>query len=205
MNQFQSQQKLPRLPQRHLYTGKQLATLVAAAVISIVLILGSGISGWLTILSVLIYMSVVSFLLVKDWRGFLTMNGGLKWRSMTDQQKLTIGCVFTVFNVVFLGIYFVQAYKTYRYDKQLEPLKRRREIAEKEAELGFMPHTDGTCYKCNQPLQVGAEFCVFCGARVTPRPRICPVCYATALPDARWCPECGAQLQRDDFPGLDPS
>ena len=179
--------------------------LVTASVISITLIFGSGISSLLTVLSFLIYLGVISTIMVKDWRGFLTMNGWLKWRSMGDQQRLMVGCLFAVFNAVFLLVYLGQAYMTYRRDKQLEPLKRRRKIAEQEAELGMMPHTDGTCYKCNQPLQVGAEFCVFCGARVMPRPRICPECYATALPDARWCPECGAQLERFDFPSLDAS
>jgi hypothetical protein len=209
MSPFQSQQQLQGASQRHLYTGKQLATLVIASVISILLISVdfffhsslSAISGWLTIPGFTIYLLVISFIMVKDWRGFLTMNGSLKWKSLTGRQRLIVGCVFVILNAFFLEFYLAQAYLTYRRDKQLEPLKRRRKIAEQEAELGMMPRTDGTCYKCHQPLQLGAEFCVYCGARVTPRPRICPQCYATALSDARWCPECGAQLDRDDFPG----
>jgi rubredoxin len=205
MNAFQPQQRSRVMPQRYVYSGKLLATLVIASVISILLIFGSGISSLLTMLSFSIYLLVISIIMVKDWRGFLTMNGALKWRSMGDQQRTMVRFLFVVFNVVFLEVYLAQAYLTYRHDRQLEPLKRKRKIAEQEAELGIMPHTDGTCGKCNQPLQVGAEFCVFCGARAMPRPRICPECFATALPDARWCPECGAQLQRDDFPSLDAS
>jgi rubredoxin len=205
MNTFQSQQRSRVTSQRYLYPGKLLAALVIASVISIVLIFGSGISSLLTILSFTIYLLVISTIMLKDWRGFLTMNGALKWRSMGDQQRLMFGCLFAVFNAVFLLVYLGQAYMTYRHDKQLEPLKRKRKIAEQEAELGIMPRTDGTCHKCHQPLQLGAEFCVYCGERVTPRPRICPECSATALPDARWCPECGAQLERYDFPSLDAS
>lgn len=199
MNTYQSQRWARAASQRYVYPGKWLAALVIASLISILLIFGSGISGVSTIASVSIYLLVILTILVKDGRGFRTLNGALKWRLMPDELKFMVGLLFFIGNVVFLGVYLVQAYITYRHDKQLEPLKRRRKIAELEAELGITPRTYGTCHKCYKPLQLGAEFCVYCGERVTPRPRICPECSATALPDARWCPECGAQLERDDL------
>ncbi len=202
MNQLQSQQQSKATLQRHLYPGKQLATLAIASVVSVLLIFGvfvfpgnlGGASGPLAITGITVYLLVITIISVCDWRGFLTMNGWLKWKSMTNKQRLFAGCLFVALNVLVLGFYLAQAYLTYRRYRQLEPLRRRRKIAEQEAELGMIPQTDGACHKCRQPLQLGAEFCAYCGERVTPRPRICPECYTTTLPDARWCPACGAQL-----------
>ncbi len=202
MNLFQSQQQSQATSQHHLYPGKLLATLAIASVVSMLLIFGAhvfqsslgGASGPLAIMGFAIYLLVITTITAVDWRGFLTMNGWLKWKSMTDQRRLIAGCLFVALNVIFLGFYLAQAYLTYRRYRQLEPLRRRRRIAELEAELGMIPRTEGACYKCHRPLQLGAEFCAYCGETVTQRPRICPECYATTLPDARWCPACGAQL-----------
>jgi RNA polymerase subunit RPABC4/transcription elongation factor Spt4 len=202
MNTLQFQQQSQTMSQRHLYTGKLLATLTIASVASTLLISGVYVfqsslgwaSGPLAIMGFMIYLLVIATITGVDWRGFLTMNGFLKWKSMTGKQRLIVGCLFVVLNVFVLGIYLVQAYQTYRRYKQLEPLRRQRKIAEQEAELGMIPRTEGNCHRCHQPLQLGAEYCAYCGERVTERPRICPECYATTLPDARWCPACGAQL-----------
>ena len=202
MNLFQSQQQSPATSQHHLYPGKLLTTLAIASVVSMLLISGDFVfqsslgwaSGPLAIMGFTIYLLVIAAVTVVDWRGFLTMNGFLKWKSPTGRQRLFVGCLFVVLNVVVLGIYLTQAYQTYRCYKKLEPLRRQRKIAELEAELGMIPRTDGTCHKCHQPLQLDAEFCAYCGETVTQRPRICPACSTTTLPDARWCPACGAQL-----------
>lgn len=202
MNTLQSQQQSQTMSQRHLYPGRLLATLAIASVVSMLLISGDfvfqsslgGASGPLAIMGFTFYLLVIVTITVVDWNGILTMNGFLKWKSMSGQQRLFVGCLFVVLNVFILGFYLVQAYLTYRCYRQLEPLRRRRKIAEQEAELGIIPRTDGNCHKCHQPLQLGAEFCAYCGERVTEQPRICPECYATTLPDARWCPACGAQL-----------
>jgi RNA polymerase subunit RPABC4/transcription elongation factor Spt4 len=202
MNLLQSQQQSKATSQRHLYPAKQLAILAIASVLSLLLIAGNlafqsilgGPSGPLAIIGITIYLLVITIISLCDWRGFFTMNGLLKWKSITNKQRLIAGCLFVTLNAFVLGLYFAQAYLTYRRYKQSEPLRRRRKIAEQEAELGMIPQTDGNCHKCHQPLQLGAEFCAYCGERVTPRPRICPECYTTTLPDARWCPACGAQL-----------
>jgi RNA polymerase subunit RPABC4/transcription elongation factor Spt4 len=202
MNLLQSQQQSQATSQRHLYPGKLLATLAIASVVSMLLIAGDYVfqsslgaaSGPLAIMGFTIYLLVITKITVVDWRGFLTMNGLLKWKSMTNKQRFIVGCLFVALNVFVLGFYLAQAYLTYRRYKQLEPIRRRRKIAELEAQLGMIPRTDGKCHNCHQPLQLGAEFCAYCGATVTLRPRICPECYTTTLPDARWCPACGAQL-----------
>ena len=202
MNTLQSQQQSQTMSQRHLYPVKLLATLAIASVVSMLLISGdfvflsslSWASGPLAIMGFTIYLLVIAAISVVDWRGFLTMNGFLKWKSLTGQQRLFVGCLFVVLNVVVLGTYLTQAYQTYRCYKKLEPLRRQRKIAELEADLGMIPRTEGNCHRCHQPLQLGAEFCVYCGERAMERPRICPECSTTTLPDARWCPACGAQL-----------
>ena len=202
MNPFQSQQQSQATTQRHLYPRKQLATLALASVVSMLLISGDfvfrsrlgGAIGLLAIIGFMIYLLVIATITVVDWHGFLTMNGLVKWKLMTERQRFIAGCFFIALNVFVLGGYLAQAYLTYRRYRQLEPLRRRRKIAELEAELGMIPRTDGTCYKCHRPLQLDAEFCAYCGETVMQRPRICPECYTTTLPDARWCPACGAQL-----------
>src|SRR5260370_7269679 len=126
--------------------------------------------------------------MVVDWHGFLTMNGLLQWKSMTGRQRFIAGCLFVALNVFVLDFYLVQAYLTYCRYRQLEPLRRRRKIAEQEAELGMIPRTEGNCHKCHQPLQLCAEFCAYCGARGTEPPPICPQCYTTTLPIATCSP-----------------
>ena len=207
MNISQPQQQSQTTAQRHLYTVKLLAELAIASVVSVLLISGDyvfqrslgGVSSPLALMGFTTYLLVITTITIVDWRGFLTMNGFLKWKRMIGPQRLLVGYLFVALNVFVLGLYFVQAYLTYCRYRQLEPLRRRRKIAEQEAELGMIPRTDGNCHKCHQPLQLCAEFCAYCRARVTERPRICPACYATTLPDARWCPACGAQLDTPVF------
>jgi hypothetical protein len=206
MKNLQMQQQSQKMPHRHLYSGKQLARLAIASAVSMLLISGDivfmgnlgGATGPIAIIGLTIYLLVISTITVADWRGFLTMNGLLKWKNMSAKQRLLAGSLFVALNVFVLGSYLVQAYRKYRHYQQLEPLRRRRKLAEQEAELGMIPPTDGNCRICHRPLQLDAEFCTNCGERVVERPRICPVCYATTLPDARWCPECRAQLDSSD-------
>ena len=206
MKNLQMQQQSQKMPLRHLYSGKQLATLAIASAVSMLLLSGdivfrgnlSWATGPIAIIGLTIYLLVIATITVADWRGFLTMNGLLKWKPMSGKQRLLVGSLFVALNVFVLGSYLVQAYRKYRHYQQLEPLRRRRKLAEQEAELGMIPPTDGNCRICHRPLQLDAEFCTNCGERVVERPRICPVCYATTLPDARWCPECRAQLDSTD-------
>ncbi len=67
-------------------------------------------------------------------------------------------------------------------------------IAELDAQMGFLPPAEGACRVCHKPLQVGAEFCSYCGETVIERPKVCPSCATTTFPDAKWCPNCRTAL-----------
>ena len=200
------QQQSQMTPQRHVYPVKLLATLATATFVSILLILSDRVfqsslgilSPLLSYTGYIIYLVVIATILVEDGRGFLTMNGFLKWKAMWGGKRLVVGVLFVTLNIFYLSSYFVQAYLAYRRYKEQEPLRRRRKIAEQEAELGMIPRTEGTCHKCHRPLQLSAEYCVYCGETVVERPRICPKCYTTTLPDAKWCPACGTPLGQLD-------
>src|SRR5437899_13049938 len=109
MNTLRFQQRSQTLSQRHLYSGKPLATLAITSVASTLLISGvyvfQGSLGWasgpLAIMGITIYLLVIATIMRFDWRGFLTMNGLLKWKSMTGKQRLIAGCLFVALNVVF--------------------------------------------------------------------------------------------------------
>jgi hypothetical protein len=204
MNMQQVQQQEKRLTRIHLYSKKQLAGLTLAAAVSVLLSAGdylfhsslSWASGPILIASMTIYLLVIATILLMDWHGFLTMNGSIKWGSMTNTWMIFLGCVFVVCNIFFLGYYLVRAYQKYLNYKRLEPLRWKRRQAEAEAGEGIMLPTEGTCRTCHRPLLMGAEYCTYCRESVKERPRICPECYTRALPDSIWCPSCGSQIDR---------
>ncbi len=108
-------------------------------------------------------ISVVIAILIIDWRGLTTMNGWLKWGRMRVWQKIVVGYFFIAFSLILVASYLIQAYQSFRQNKQQEPIRLRQKIAEQEAQLGIMPQTDGTCRNCHKPIQIGAEFCAYCG------------------------------------------
>lgn len=62
-----------------------------------------------------------------------------------------------------------------------------------------------SCSNCGKPLEEGALFCTFCGARQDPPPSppepVCPNCGAKLEPDSRFCGSCGACLQAEEGAG----
>lgn len=48
----------------------------------------------------------------------------------------------------------------------------------------------GVCPSCGKPVQDGAMFCMYCGARLA-----CSKCGAKLIPGAKFCPQCGNQVQ----------
>lgn len=214
MNRYQRQEYRgsPLAPQntpfqRHLYRGRSLVALISGYIISWLLIfadpsfwhsmeqqtstLSPGLPGTLGMLGL---FCVVVVVLIIDWRGLTTINGWLKWGRMKMWQKIVVGYFFIGFSILAVGVYFVQVGQTYFSNKRDEPRQLRWKIAEQEASLGMLPPTDGTCRVCHKPLQLGAEFCMYCGATVIEHPRICPNCSTTTLPDAKWCPKCRTRL-----------
>lgn len=145
-------------------------------------------------IGVFLLLCVVVAVLLLDWRGFTTVHGAIKWGRMKVWQRLIVGYFFIGLSMFVLGIYFFQAFQTYRQAMGREPLERQRRTAELEANLGIMPATEGTCRVCHKPMHVGADYCAYCGAPAVEKPRICPACATVALPDARFCPKCRTPL-----------
>lgn len=199
----QSPESVDRTAQRHLYSGQVLAALTIGCIaVFIFLFVSAALSSanpenessvlynvLSTIGSLLLFALIIPVLII-DWRGAVTLNGVIKWRSMRVWLRIVAGFFALGLSPFLLVVYLSQAFQTYRYFKQQEPLKRRSKIAELEAQMGFMPHAEGTCRNCQKPLQIGAEYCAYCGVSVIEQPRICPNCATTTFPDAKWCPKC---------------
>lgn len=145
-------------------------------------------------LGMLLFLASGVVVAVLDWHGFVSLRGRIPWWRLSGAQKFWLICAYIFVFEVMLAIYLVGAWIDWRRARALEPMQRRMQTAQLEAELGIAPETDGVCKSCGKPLQVGAQFCAYCRAPVEARPKICPVCAATALPGAKWCPSCGAPL-----------
>ena len=145
-------------------------------------------------IGVFLLLCVIVPVLVLDWRGFTTLHGAIKWGRMKGWQKFVVGYFFIGLAMFLLGVYFAQAFGRYRQEKALAPLKQQRHVATLEASLGIMPMTEGTCRNCHKPMQVGAQFCAYCGTSAVEQPKVCPACATVALPDARFCPKCRTPL-----------
>lgn len=194
--------------QRHVYSKRTLIILTTGYIVSWILFFADPATmrslsqtnspqltpGVLGTIAVMGFISVVVVLLIMDWRGFTTLNGWIKWKQMKTWQKLVLGYFFIGLSIFLAGPYLIQAYRAYSHNKSQEPVRLRQKIAEQEAQLGFMPQTDGACRVCHKPLQSYAEFCMYCGATVTEHPKVCPNCATVTLVDAKWCPKCRTSL-----------
>lgn len=186
---------------RHVYRGSSLIAMWVAYVFAVVLILsdpgtytsGSQL-GFTGSLGVLICLGVVVFVCSADWRGATSLNGFIQWRRLNGWQRFIVGCLLLGLNPFALAVYLAQASQAYRAARATEPLERKRQVARLEADLGIMPATSGACRTCGKPMQVGADFCAYCGAAAIEKPRICPNCATTTLPDATFCPTCRTLL-----------
>lgn len=148
--------------------------------------------GSMTDIGTLLVLIDLVAILALDWRGFATLRGriGLSEGLFSRITNLCLLLAFLIISPITIGIYLFLAVRDYRRGRKQLPITRQRHIAEMEAELGMLPGTQGTCRVCGKPLQVGAEYCAFCGATPVAKPRVCPACAAVALPGATYCPEC---------------
>src|SRR5260370_8105379 len=96
--------------------------------------------------------------------------------------------------LAYVGRDFRRARVNKRQIEANKQLEKRRQIAVMEAHLGILPATEGNCRSCQKPLQVGAEFCSYCGATVIEHPKICPSCAPTPFANAKFCPNCRSPL-----------
>ena len=153
-----------------------------------------GVSGF----GILILFTEMIFVMVSDWRGVITLQGAVKTQRWKKGKLVSTIywyiLLYLFFPYIMLPIYLTRTVRNQRQVEQRKPLELKRHIAELDAQMGFLPPSEGTCRVCHKPLQVGAEFCSYCGESVIERPKICPSCATTTFPDARWCPNCRTAL-----------
>lgn len=154
--------------------------------------------GTLSGIGLLILLAEIFCVMVYDWRGAVTLRGALKTQRLRKGKLVSTihwyVLLYLFFPYIMLPIYLTRTVRDHRQAAQRKPLELKRHIAEMEAELGFLPPAEGTCRVCHKPLQIGAEFCSYCGETVIARPKICPSCATTTFPDAKWCPRCRTAL-----------
>jgi RNA polymerase subunit RPABC4/transcription elongation factor Spt4 len=157
--------------------------------------------SWLQGLSevgLLILIAEIICVMVYDWRGVVTLRGALKTQRLRKGKLVSTihwyVLLYLCFPYVMLPIYLTRTVRDQRLAAQRKPLELKRHIAEVEAQLGFLPPAEGTCRACHKQLQIGAEFCPYCGETVIARPKVCPSCATTTFPDAKWCPKCRTAL-----------
>jgi RNA polymerase subunit RPABC4/transcription elongation factor Spt4 len=154
--------------------------------------------GGLSGVGLLILLAEILCVMVYDWRGAITLRGALKTQRLRKGKLVSTihwyVLLYLFFPYVMLPIYLTRTVRDQRQAAQRKPLELKRHIAEMEAQLGFLPPAEGTCRACHKQLQIGAEFCPYCGVTVIARPKVCPSCATTTFPDAKWCPQCRTAL-----------
>ena len=154
--------------------------------------------GVLPSIGLILLFAEVVIVMVYDWRGTITIRGGMKSQTMSKGKMVSTapGCflLYLFFPEFMLPIYLIRTALDLHKTKDQRRLAMQHQIATMEAQLGIIPPTNGTCRACNKPLQIGADYCQNCGAAVVEQPKVCPVCATTTLPDAQWCPKCRTKL-----------
>lgn len=145
-------------------------------------------------LAVVIFFVEIAYTLVVDANGVVSLRGRLFHARLPKAATVVLGVLYVVLSFLWIIPYLiVTALDAWRPRAEVTAEHYER-IAQMEGVLGILPTAEGTCPNCHKPLQLGAEFCAYCGAPMAPAPRLCPVCHARTFPDAQWCPECGAAL-----------
>ena len=187
------------------YNRNMLLALIIGYVVSLLLVIipyaflvSSDWPGTLSGIGIVLLIAEAIFVMAYDWRGAVTLRGLARAQVMHNGQMVNTAGGYVLFYIFFpeimLPIYLIRLAMGQRQDEEQRRLAMQRHIAVMEAQLGILPPTSGTCRACHRPLQVGAEFCQYCGVPVIERPKICPSCHTTTLPDAKWCPKCGKPL-----------
>lgn len=158
-------------------------------------------SGPLAIISqigLFILIAELVSVMVYDWRGVISLRGAFKRQTMHKGKPVSTapGCflLYLFLPEIMLPIYLVRVYRDSHKPKEDKQMDVRRQIAVIEAQLGILPAIEGNCRSCRKPLQLGAEFCSYCGETVIERPKVCPSCSTTTFADAKFCPSCRLPL-----------
>jgi Double zinc ribbon len=147
---------------------------------------------------VLLLLGEAIAVMILDWRGAVSLRGGVKSQTMHKGKMINTGPRYAVLYVFFpeilLPIYVLRVLFHHihirRQHQEHQKHQLKFEIAKLEANMGILPATDGTCHVCKKLLVAGAEFCQYCAEPVVAKPKVCPICAATASPNANWCPKC---------------
>lgn len=91
--------------------------LIIMAVLSIMLIGLGGASTGMTDRFLLfisragasLFMGVLIGIFIMDWKGFVSLEGLIKWRQMEDKKRIGMGCLFFFFFPIFFFIYLIRA------------------------------------------------------------------------------------------------
>jgi hypothetical protein len=149
-------------------------------------------------IAVLLFIAEAIFVMAYDKAGALTLRGLARSQIMHQGKLVNTAPSYVLLYLflpeIMLPIYLIRTVMGLRQDKEQRRFAMKQQIALMEAKLGILPPTSGTCRACNKPLQVGAEFCQYCGVAVIERPKVCPSCATSTFPDANWCPKCGIRL-----------
>ena len=140
------------------------------------------------------FIAAIVYAGYRDWAGISTLRHAIQWDSMAGGTRIwaIVGFVF-IYPLAFI-VYLWRITNEYFQTQKAITAQRPHKIAQLEAQLGIMPVTEGECRACQKPMQVGAEFCAFCGVDTIERPLVCPNCATTALPDAKFCSKCRTEL-----------
>jgi hypothetical protein len=145
-------------------------------------------------LAFVVLFAEIAFTLVMDANGVVSLRGRLFRSRPPKAITIALGIVYVVLSLIWLIPYLIVASLDAWRPRAEVTAEHYERIAQMEGVLGILPTAEGSCPNCHKPLQLGAEFCAYCGAPMAPAPRLCPVCHARTFPDAQWCPECGAAL-----------
>lgn len=127
----------------HLYSKPLLIGLIAVYGASLALFaVGGALSGTPQLSSLPFVVSVLFAIgglsvifgvpiavLILDARGFVTLNGSIKWSRMPFPVRLVVGCLALMLYPYMLIAYFIQAFQTYRQAKARERIQKPPDIA----------------------------------------------------------------------------
>jgi RNA polymerase subunit RPABC4/transcription elongation factor Spt4 len=113
---------------------------------------------------------------------------------MKRWQQIIVGFFFIGFCEFVVPIYVILAFVGRPKSRSIDATVQRLETSKLESALGMLPPSEGSCRKCSKALQVGSDFCAYCGTAVRERPLVCQACGGTAPSDAEWCPHCGGLI-----------
>ena len=119
-------------------------------------------------LGVILFFGTITFTLVMDGTGVINLRGRVFPR-MSRGVAIVLGVFF--FGLLFFWLipYLIIAALDARKSAALSAGEHFENIAKLEGALGILPPAEGVCPNCHKPLQLGAEFCAYCGKPLTPR------------------------------------